>query len=36
MTAPGDYLFQIETQEKGVACRARILFEEASQINVAM
>lgn len=24
--APGDYLFQIETKEKGPACRARILF----------
>lgn len=29
MTAPGDYLFQVETQEKGTACRARILFEDA-------
>lgn len=28
MTAPGDYFFQIETREKGLACRARILFEE--------
>lgn len=27
MTTPGDYLFQIETREKGIACRARILFE---------
>lgn len=26
MTAPDDYLFQIETKEKGPACRARILF----------
>ncbi|MFA7492653.1 MAG: acyl-ACP thioesterase domain-containing protein [Proteiniphilum sp.] len=26
MTAPGDYLFQIETKKKGTACRARILF----------
>ncbi|MDR0421531.1 MAG: acyl-[acyl-carrier-protein] thioesterase [Proteiniphilum sp.] len=36
MTAPDDYLFRIETQEKGIACRARILFKEAPQINVAM
>ncbi|MDR2817022.1 MAG: hypothetical protein LBB62_10030 [Proteiniphilum sp.] len=31
MTAPGDFLFQIGTREKGVACRARILFEEAGK-----
>jgi acyl-ACP thioesterase len=29
MTAPDDHLFQIETREKGVACRARILFKDA-------
>lgn len=28
MRVPGDYLFQIETLEKGIACRARILFED--------
>jgi acyl-ACP thioesterase len=26
MIAPDDYLFQVETKEKGVACRARIVF----------
>lgn len=31
MTAPEDYFFQIETREKGIACRARILFEEAGK-----
>ncbi|MEA4916126.1 acyl-[acyl-carrier-protein] thioesterase [Proteiniphilum sp.] len=28
-TEPNDYIFQIETKEKGAACRARILFEDA-------
>lgn len=27
MVAPDDYLFQIETEEKGPACRARIVFQ---------
>ena len=27
MIAPDDYLFQIETEEKGPACRARIVFQ---------
>ena len=26
--APGDYYFRIDTRDKGIACRARILFEE--------
>lgn len=30
MQGPEDYLFQIETKEKGVACRARILFEKVT------
>lgn len=30
MIAPEDYLFQIETKEKGTACRARILFEKVA------
>ncbi|QRX63455.1 hypothetical protein JS578_11420 [Dysgonomonadaceae bacterium zrk40] len=29
--SPGDYHFQMETREKGVACRARILFDEVPQ-----
>lgn len=29
--SPGDYHFQMETREKGVACRARILFNEVPQ-----
>lgn len=29
MASPRDYFFQIETREKGTACRARILFEDA-------
>jgi acyl-ACP thioesterase len=28
MNAPGDYAFQIVTRDNGIACRARILFEE--------
>jgi Acyl-ACP thioesterase len=28
MNAPDDYSFQIVTRDKGIACRARILFEE--------
>lgn len=28
MVAPNDYLFQIETEAKGAACRARIVFKE--------
>lgn len=27
-TAPGDYFFEIVTRDKGIACRARILFED--------
>ncbi|RNC64574.1 acyl-[acyl-carrier-protein] thioesterase [Proteiniphilum sp. X52] len=32
MIAPEDYLFQVETTEKGIACRARILFEKATKV----
>jgi len=28
LKAPGDYAFQIVTRDKGIACRARIVFEE--------
>jgi hypothetical protein len=28
MKNPGDYYFQIVTREKGIACRARLLFDK--------
>jgi acyl-ACP thioesterase len=28
MKSPNDFYFQLVTNEKGVACRARLLFEE--------
>lgn len=30
INAPGDYAFQIVTRDNGIACRARILFEEVN------
>ena len=30
MKSAGDYYFQIVTREKGIACRARLVFEEAT------